>query len=135
MTDVIERDLSCPLTKRELLSRGDRLAHIELEIARLKSERSALSADAKKLADERAVLSNVIERKSERRVVPCEWRKLFDENRVVLVRLDSGDIIDERPLTVDDRQLTLPSEPAEPTPSQRLTKPDSPKAKATRHAH
>lgn len=133
--EIIERDLPCRLTEAELLKKGDRLAAIELEIAELKDKRAGVSAEIKDLADERADLADAVDRKLEKRKVPCEWRKDFEAQRVVLVRLDTAEVVDERPLTADDRQVSLLTDGSDDDPPPRATKPESVKAKVTRHAH
>lgn len=109
----IERPLPVKLTKEELLERGDRMAECEIEIEALKVERSGFNRAIKEKVDRRAELAHVIDTGEEKRDVLCKWGKNFPQNCWDLIRQDTKEVVDTRPMSPADRQaeIEFPSEP------------------------
>lgn len=49
--------------------------------------------------------------KKEHRLVDCEESKDFKRNMVEVVRIDTGEVVDSRPMTPDERQEELDVDP------------------------
>jgi hypothetical protein len=101
------RQLPVKLTDGELLSRGESLAIAELTASRLGEVRARITADIKVQSEQRARYAAVIEAGSEARPVRCVWRADFELGTLELVRSDTGEVVEQAPLTAQDRQLPL----------------------------
>ena len=114
--DIEVRELSCKLTEAELLLRGDEMADAELRIEQLKLERSGVSESIKHQRELRRKLAGAIDAGKELRDVRCAWIEDFVHNCYHLVRQDTGEVIDTRAMTGDDRQEALfdGGEPGQP---------------------
>lgn len=105
---AVERELPCKLTDDELRVRGDAMAEAELAIDQLKADRRALNKKISERVEVRNKLAHVIDSESEPRLTVCKWIARFDQNVYVLVRQDTGDIVEQRPMSAADRQGALP---------------------------
>jgi len=104
-----ERELRCALTEHEKADRLDK-------VARLRAERDRFEADKKetiagfKAALERVetAIADIVDeaRNGAKRMVDCR-EEANDAGTVRVVRLDTGDILDERPMTAAERQGAL----------------------------
>jgi len=113
--DIEVRELSCTLTESELLARGEAMADAELQEEQLKAERAAVSEQIKDQQVLRRKLAGVIDSGTEKRDVRCAWIEDFAQNCFHLVRQDTGEVIDTRAMTADDRQEALfDGEPKQP---------------------
>jgi len=108
------RQLPVKLTDAELRLRRENVVRILGEIdlqkehfAKLKADEKAQLGDLKEHLDE--TLKSVRER-SELRPIECEERQVFEQNAIHIIRTDTGDIVEERPMDVADRQLQLDAE-------------------------
>lgn len=108
---AIERELPCRLTDDELRMRGDAMAEAELAVDLLKDERRALNKKILAHTDARNHLAHVIEAEVEPRMVVCKWIPSFEENVFRLVRQDTGEVVEQRPMSAADRQGSLPIDP------------------------
>lgn len=104
---VESRDLQVKLTEAELLERGDELATCELQIEALKGARSSVNADINEQIKLRTKLAHTIDRGTEERSVQCTWVEDFPKNVYRLKRNDTGEEVDTRPMTADDRTGSL----------------------------
>jgi hypothetical protein len=106
------QQLPVPLTDRELLDFGQRLAKCQADLAEhnlhaeqvkkdLKAKESAIEA-------ERARLSGIIREKKEIRDVPCERWHRYDRGEVEEVRCDTGEVFYSRRMEMHERQVKLP---------------------------
>ena len=104
------RLLPVDLTSEELLDRARRLAECEERLREesdrqdqvkkeLKSRENAIVADRSRLA---AVVRTRQEPRDE-----CEVRENYVRNVRTVTRLDSGEVLEECPLTLEERQLVL----------------------------
>jgi hypothetical protein len=100
--------LPCPLTKEELLTAGNRLALIEQELVKAEEEMAQTRAEHKegveKLEEERGHLAQCIRTRQEMRNVEVEVRAMFPEGIAQSVRLDNGQVVEERRLESWERQ-------------------------------
>jgi len=105
---AIERELPCKLTNDELRMRGDAMAEAEIAVDLLKDERRAVNKKILAQTDARNRLAHVIESELEPRMVVCKWIPSFEENAYRLVRQDTGEVVEQRPMSAADRQGSLP---------------------------
>lgn len=102
-----KRQLPVELTESELLARGEAMSTAELRIEALKDERKDLSKLIAIEVKARADLAHTIERGTEERLVRCVWIENWSENAMKLVRQDTGEVVDVRPMSALDRQLEI----------------------------
>jgi len=122
--DIFRKELQCNLTDEELNVYRDELARLtteEIEIEAAKKEAvSEFGAKLQKCVAARRLLATKISTKKEYRQVDVEWRKHFEQNCATLIRLDTYEVVDTRPLSAEERQQELDlqaaaeSDPAEP---------------------
>ena len=103
--------LRCDLTPEEIKDYGDRLARKCSEIDEIEDQKKAIMSDLKSRIDsantEKSSLARKIQNKYEFRDVPCEIRKDYGLKLVQSVRLDTGEVINERTMTADELQAGL----------------------------
>ena len=108
------RRLPVKLTDDELLARGRQLVENMRKTAVAEEAREAENkkrkGDIALLEEATGLLSAIISTGTEEREVECEIRKDFIHGKVTTVRMDTGEIIDERIMTADERQETMPFE-------------------------
>jgi hypothetical protein len=112
MTEMpITRLVPVTLTPEEVRTHGETMARLErrYEAAALAAKKAAKDAkDA--LADLREDILDLagrIERRQELREVPCQEQPDFARQIVCLVRTDTGEVVEHRPMTLTDHQLTI----------------------------
>lgn len=105
---AVERELPCKLTEDELRMRGDAMADAELLVDQLKDERRALNKKIFAQTDARNRLAHVIDAESEPRLVVCKWLADFEHNVYQLIRQDTGELVEQRPMSAADHQAELP---------------------------
>ena len=108
----ITRTLPVLLTAEEMLDRGARAAHLDRREEEITAAANAAKSDYKHQLEavvaERRLLQERIRSKQEHRDVSCEERHVYRTGKVVVVRCDTGEQIDERPMTDAERQTELP---------------------------
>lgn len=107
----IVRKLKVGLNEEELVQRGDKAARLVGE-RREKNEQRKLTARTLKaevdgLDQMIAELSEVVRNRAEWREVECEERRNDAELRFEIVRKDTGEVVETRAYTPDDRQGKL----------------------------
>jgi hypothetical protein len=114
-----KRYLKVMLTEREILDSGRELAREQSQFAKVEIEKAAA---AKGYGDELNECRGRIRRLTDAvndgiidRDVDCEEIAELENHRVVTVRKDTGEQIDDRAMTDAERQLSLPMD--EPTPA------------------
>ena len=104
-------DLKCDLTREELLEAGAKMADAAQRIAELESALASYKAQNKSAMEiEKAQtesLSDKIRRKYEYRAIKCMVIKDYQAGRVTCTRSDTGEEIENRPMT-DDELSRLP---------------------------
>ncbi|HXU04975.1 MAG TPA: hypothetical protein VN903_28640 [Polyangia bacterium] len=110
-------ELPCLLTDSEFRDRAKQLANVEADMgaldARHESMKQQIKQETAALESRRAELSGIVDRGSEFRMVAIEIRHNFATGRVLTTRLDTGEIYNDRPMTADERQRSLPLKSAE----------------------
>ena len=106
-----DKVLACDLTRDQLLDKGRLLAESvqkqkDIENA-AKAAASAFKDDLKDEESKAWLLRQQITEKKEDRSVTVEERVDFNRNMVSVIRMDTLEVIKERALTIEERQLSL----------------------------
>lgn len=108
---ITMRRLPVKLSPSELQACSDALAGVVQAYDELKDEAKAVAKDLKErleaLGAKRASLASIVERRQEVRAVECREAPNFERNVVEIVRLDTGELVDIRELTAEDRQASF----------------------------
>lgn len=115
MTETIRtftRDLFCALTEAEVAARAAELARITTELSQMEDKKKAAMSSYKDkidraIVDARSLARKVSERR-EMRTVECRLNFDYRLGRAYLVRTDTSEVLEERPLTAEERQPKLP---------------------------
>jgi hypothetical protein len=103
--------LPCELTRDEKLQKADQMAEHLKTRAEVELEASSVAGTFKRRIKEldRAIGDRAEEIRSgvEYRPVECAMRDRFRDNQVDTVRLDTGEIVRSRPMTIQERQGSL----------------------------
>ncbi len=108
----IQRELYCPLTPHELTQRSAELAYLiqkqtETEVEK-KSVMSAFTDRINKGIMDIRIMARVVAEERERRIVECKWEYDYGRGIKILFRLDTGELIEEIPLSEKERQMSAP---------------------------
>ncbi len=111
MITKVTRALMVSLTEAEIRSCATELARVTAQQAELEGEKKAVTSGFKNkidrcVADSRA-LAQKITTKRELRDVDCEWSPTT-AGKMQLTRMDTGEVIDTRKMTEEERQESLP---------------------------
>jgi hypothetical protein len=121
--DFFRRELQCVLSPAELDIYRDELARLtteEMEIEGAKKEAvSEFGAKLQKCVAARRLLATKISTKKEYRQVEVKWEKHFEQNCATLIRQDTLEVVDTRPLTAEERQQELDLQAPEPATDER----------------
>jgi hypothetical protein len=108
---LITKELECPFTQDELRNLGLSLANAIGDLEALAQEKAEFMADLKgRLKDAQAkvkLMAEKIRTGSEVRLVECRLEKDYLANAVRTYRTDTGELVEERPMTAEERQLFL----------------------------
>lgn len=103
--------LPVPLTRDELLDRGQQLAQVDSDLRAhnefAESTKKDLKAKEQQFASEAARLANIVRTKKEPRQVKTQSIARWEQNIVDTIRIDTGDVIRNRPLEPHERQDIL----------------------------
>ena len=109
--ETTSRSLRVELTEDEYGRKAQALAAelhtLEQLRARHKAQRAAMRAEDQAQAETVHELGTDVRTRSERRDVECEWIADFPRGLVDLVRTDTGEVLDSRPIEARDRQLAI----------------------------
>ena len=104
--------LPCKLSNEELLERGQQLGAVTQDIAdeeaRQVSIKQELKARLTELESQRMQLATQITRREEMREVEIVPERDYTLAKYYEIRQDTGEVVKERPLTPEERQLGLP---------------------------
>lgn len=107
----ITRNLEVNLTAVELKAFGATLAIETQNLDDLKREAKNVAKQYKESIDGKTVevlrLAGIVHNEKEVREVECEWRFAWGENTKTLVRLDTHEIVETRPIEASERQAML----------------------------
>lgn len=108
-TNKISKEVWFTLTEAEIVHRAKEAARIRNEKllmeVELKDHQKLVKKDIEKKEEELHELMNVVRTGKESRILPCEMEKDFD--RHTMKYFYDGKLVDERPLTPDERQMSL----------------------------
>jgi hypothetical protein len=113
MQGTIERELPVKLTEQEVRDYGEALASAELDLQRVKDEKSAaltkFGERMKDLSERIAKHATAIDKGEENRLVSCRWDEDFATKSRWLTRLDTGTEVPDsrRAMTTDELQQSL----------------------------
>lgn len=111
MARTFARTLPVMLTRDELLERGEALALMRGKRNGIAYDQKASNADFKeKLEDadtEIDRLAGIVRSKSEPRPVDCTMRRDMQRFIIDTIRLDTGEVIETRTMTEQERQLKV----------------------------
>lgn len=115
VSKTITKRLPCQLSDEERLEFADRLAEcnerVEEATANRKSLMQQMAAEVKQAESERDRINNIVASKTEYREIDVVVEFDFDKGRVRQVRKDTGEQIQDRPMTEKERQTNLLNEP------------------------
>jgi hypothetical protein len=132
-TPPIVKQFTVDLTDAEVKEKGEAMAAIKRELNAVKAEKKDVNAGFKsrldKLEADLTHLSGVIHAKKELRSIDCEWVRDDGRKRMVLVRSDNGQTVNERAMTDKELQTELPGTeaPAEETAAAAAPPVEAPK--------
>jgi len=110
-TETITRFLPVPLTPEEFTEKAQELVRIDNEIDDLDAAQKSAAKYTKEkiggLLSDKRELQEAIKTKQERRPVDCVFEPDFTARVLRLVRLDTGEIVEERTMTADELQGEL----------------------------
>lgn len=113
------RTLEVDLTDEEVKQKGDILAARIAEHADVDQERKARALEYREqLAEIRgdiASLARQVRTRRDERVTACMWERDDARFSMILVRQDTGEIVETRPMRDDERQMVFP--PVEGAPA------------------
>ena len=105
------RTLRCPLTPEELAETAQKMAEAEIEAQHSRDELSAVGADLrthiKRLVADVHSYALRLQDGYEDRPIDCEITRNLSTMRMITVRLDTGEKIDDVPIPPDEVQTML----------------------------
>ena len=108
---IIEDRLPVRLTDGEVLDVSRKSAELHRQRGYIEDEKkesaSLYEGKIEALDKEISEMQNVIRSQQEWRTVQCEKKMHFDIGQVTITRLDTGDIVETRPMTREERQMSL----------------------------
>jgi ribosomal protein L24 len=104
---IVERELPVELTEKELMKLGDEAAEDQRGIEQIKMELKNLNQDKRELEAQRTRKLHDIKAGIEQRLVKCRIEEDLDKNVLRVTRNDTGKIIEQRALTLAERQGEL----------------------------
>jgi hypothetical protein len=111
MTRKVTKALPCNLTEPEVTHYGREMARALSDKARIETEFDSVKQDYKgKIGEQQAIvekLSPRIHSGIETRDVECQEVKNWTKLTVTVTRLDTGDVIESRPMREDEKQVEL----------------------------
>lgn len=105
------RELPVKISEATAQVKGQSLAEIETEIAKLEDEKAKYNKKMKGEIDSRrtiaARLASEIVDRAELRFVECDWRMVKNRKVKELIRLDTREVVETRELSGSDLQTNL----------------------------
>lgn len=121
--------LPCALEPQELVLKSKQLAQLLCDQANVELEKKDANAEFKSRLDDidkrLSALGLEVRTGREHREVPCIERADYAENRVEIIRMDTGEVIRMRPLEKYERQEALQFGARTTDRRDRDTKPDN----------
>jgi hypothetical protein len=111
MERKVDRSLKCLLTQDEVLKAGDAVAKELNDIDRLENELASVSKSIKSKIQEAQARADrnriLISNKYDYRTVVCTEVKDYTKCRVTITRDDTEELVEDRAMTADERQIKL----------------------------
>ncbi len=111
MSDRLMRELRVKLTDAERLAKAEQSARVGFELAEIEDKKALmgrqLAEQIKALKAERSRLDYDVQSGTEERPVACYERPRFKDLCIDLVRTDTGEQVQTRPMTAAERQTKL----------------------------
>ena len=108
---IIDEGVPVRLTDAEVLDISRKSAEMSRDAAYIETEKKEASlvfkGQIESLIKEIAYLQNIIRSGQEWRTVQCEKAMHYDIGQVTVTRLDTGHIIETRPMTREERQIRM----------------------------
>ncbi len=105
---TIKQHLECRLTDAEKIERGAASATLTLEIGELELAKKSAADDFKARIDGKALevksIARTLKQGFEIREVGCEEQKDYQARTVTIIRLDTGEIVSSRGMTIEEMQ-------------------------------
>ena len=111
------RSLKCELTEKELLQAGEDLAkaidETQMQEEQLKSAKEDFKARIAALEATITIKQRLVRNKNEFRPTVCEVTLNYTTLKAKIVRIDTGELILERDLTYEEKQMKIDFDKAE----------------------
>lgn len=111
MEKMAKREMKCVLTKDELLERGEAVGRESTALAdaqeRKKDVTKQLSADVERHRVELARLGQELANGYVYRTIDCVEAFDYAAGKVTITRLDTGEVVEVRPIKEEERQSEL----------------------------
>lgn len=109
--------LVCDLNEQEVRQYSNELARLVTEQAEVEAEKKEVMSDftakINKIVADSRVLSRKVSTRKEERQVECDREFDYTKGMVYTVRMDTGETIDQRKMTEDEKQERLQFEQSE----------------------
>lgn len=126
---AVIRQLPCPITETEVDTKSAELARAtiderayEIAIDKInedhKAEKKRLEQNLAEMAGVRIKLAQELTTGEVERDIECEWRFNVFDGTAILVRTDTGEAVELRDITAEERQMQLGEAVKAPTPEQ-----------------
>jgi len=107
----ITKSLPCKLKDDEVLKYGRDLARAHAELDRINNELDSIKADYKgKISEQDSLIGKLSVRVHsgvETREVECEELRNWTKARLSVIRKDTGEVIEDRPMREDEKQMEV----------------------------
>lgn len=117
LEQTVSRNLPCRLSLEEWNDRAKQLAeavqNVATEERRQTDVKAGLKARLAELQSKQSVLADVVQRREESRDLVCDQLAYVERGIVEIVRRDTGEVIETRPLQDHERQQALKFEKEE----------------------
>lgn len=108
---IVNKELRYYFTDGDRLKMGDEMAKASEELEALEEEKADFAAKMKaKMGEAQGILKGTgrkIRMGFEMRMIECRMEKDFLTNTVRITRQDTGELVEERALTIEERQRFL----------------------------
>jgi len=107
-----QRELYCPLTPFELSERSAELAGVIQKQAEIEAEKKSVMSNfadrLNKIIMDSRIFARIVAEKRERRMIECKWEYDYSRNVKTLIRLDTGEMVEESVLSENEKKIPLP---------------------------
>lgn len=108
MEKQVFKTLPCSLTDEELIKKVNEVSALQFSFEEEDALKKTHGIKAKKLKADIDIIINQISTKTEYREVECTWEYNWDSGYKTLVRIDTGEIMNNLPIEDFERQQSMP---------------------------